>query len=311
MRQKDLPLETQSLLRETLHRHKSKENRLPAPGECFFLQAPTVRPLDELAQALVAALFREGSFLVCVKISFEYHQRSEHDYLLSPESWTGGYTAIAEVWNPIIFLPRSVVIHATIQHDTLELIKKLFFCHQNRQSPPRDFQGVGKPMPEDPDHPMWAFRGREAEAMERVRRHYHEGWDVKVVSLPVRRTSRAREIRMAASTDDFAARIDRELKAQKQDTEILGPPRLPNGRLFVRRDNELPGYRLIWYSEQGFPPPALSAEPSLELIESAPTQRIQNPLGLWKDEFLGKEILLEVHAENSPTQVLIQIPRKR
>lgn len=313
MRHQDLPLEVQERLREIWQDHKKgKKVMVPRIGDCFFLEAPTLRPELEPDHALVAAVSKAGETLVCAKMSLEYWEASEHDYMLDAGEWTGGYPAMVEVWNTLLFIPREpLLIHATIPSETLDLIKRLFFWHQNGQSPPRDFLGVGKPMPDDPDHPMWAFRAREAEVMERVRRHYHEGWDVKLVRLPARRTARGEELRMAAATSDLASRIERELEAQKRDKEILGPPRMPNGRLFLRRDSQLPGYKLIWYSEEAAPPPDVSADPPFESLEEAPAQKVQRVLGVWKDQILGKEILLDVQAEQASTQVLVRIPRKR
>lgn len=313
MRHQDLPLEVQKSLREIWQEHKKgKKVIVPQPGDCFFLEAPTLRPEREPDHALTTAISKAGEALVCAKISLEYWEASEHDYMLDAQEWTGGYPAIVEVWNTVLFVPREpLLIHATIPSESLGLIKKLFMWHKDRQSPPYDFRGVGKPMPEDPDHPMWAFRAREAEVMERVRRHYHEGWDVALVRLHARRTPRGEELRMAAATSDLASRIDGELEAQKRDTEILGPPRTLKGRLFIRRDSQLPGYKLIWYSEEAAPPPDVSADPAFEPLEAVPRQKVQSVLGFWKDEILRKEILLDVHTEQASTQVLVRIPRKR
>lgn len=313
MRHQDLPLEVRDRLREIWQNHKKgRKVIVPQPGDCFFLEAPTPRPELEPDHALTAAFSKKGDALLCAKISLEYWEASEYDYMMDADEWTAEYPAIVEVWNTIVFIPRHpLLIHATIPPESLELIKKLFLWHQQGQAPPADFKGIGKPMPDDPDHPMWAFRAREAQVMERVRRHYHEGWDVKLVQLPVRRAGRGEEARMAAATDDLASHIEKELEAQKKDKEILGPPRLPDGQLFLRRDSQLPGYKLLWYSQKAAPPPDVTADPPLERYETVPEQGLQIVIGFWKDEALGKEILLDVHTEHSPTQVLVRIPRRK
>ncbi len=312
MRHEDLPLETQEVLRELLVKHRGKEKRVPEPGDCFFLEAPTLRPMEEPDHALVAAICREQSALVCSKMSMECDKATDYDYRLEARNWTGGYPAIVEVWNSVLYKPdHPLLIHARLGSNDLSFLRELFILHQRGQVPPVTLKGVGRPMPEDPKHPLWAFRSREAEVMERVRRRYHEGWDAKVVRLPRRSTRRDEKAAMAADSPDLASSIRRELESQKQDLEILGPPELPDGSLFLRRDESLPGYRLIWYSAQASPPPEIIATPSLKPPAETAPAGVQVVLGGWAEEPLPKEIRLSLWAEGLSRDILIKLPRKR
>ncbi len=312
MRHEDLPSQTRERLHQILLAHKRKQERVPEVGDCFFLEAPTLRPHCEQDHALVAAISRERGALVCAKISLEYWEASEHDYMLDADEWSAPYPALVEVWNSILFLPAGpTLIHAHIHPHPLELVRRLFLWHQGSQSPPKDFQGVGRAMPHDPRHPAWRFRAREAEVMERVRRHYHEGWDVKIVRLPLPRRPARIEPRMAAATQELAWRIERELEAQKDDIEILGPSEMPQGRLFLRRNEALPGYELLWYSPQASTPPAVQATPPLEPGRGGPTQGAQVVLGAWREEGLERQLLLEVRAEGLARDIAVRVPRKR
>lgn len=314
MNHEDLAFETQKRLHELFRSQKKKAWRLPTPGDCFFLVAPTLRPEQELDHALVAGISEAGVGLVCAKISLEYWMASEHDYMLDAGEWTGGYPVIVETWNAMLLLPREpALIHARIHPGVLDDIRQLFLWHQTGQSPPPEFRGGGKPMPDDPDHSAWAFRAKEAGVMERARRHYHEGWDVELVRVatPRRgrhlRADRKREIPMVASSEDLASRIEAEIIAQKHDQEILITP---TGTIFLRRDRALQGYSLLWYSPEGHPPPEVKAEPSLDPPE-APSGGVQLSLGSWRQESLGKEALLMVRTEGFSRDILVRLPRKR
>lgn len=309
MRHEDLPSQTRDRLREILLAHRGKAKVVPRVGNCFFLEAPSFRPQEEPDHALVAAISEEKGALVCAKVSLEYWEASEHDYMLDPEEWSAGYPAIVEVWNSILFIPKGpMLIHASISPPTLELLKKLFLSHQSSQSPPMDLRGVGRPMPYDPRHPAWKFRAREAEVMERVRRHYHERWEVNVITLPRFRPLIPDELPLAASTEDLATRIKREMEAQRQDKEILSTSQ---GALFMRRDETGSRYCLLWYSEQGSPPPQLEADPPLQSMEGSPTGAPQTILGFWPDELLRREILIKVRAEGLSRDLLVRLPPRR
>lgn len=311
MRHEDLPLETQQILTELLVEHRGKEKRVPEPGDCFFLEAPTLRPMEEPDHALVAAICWEQSALVCSKISLEYDRAAAYDYKLRPQNWTGGYSAMVEVWNSVLYKPNTpLLMHARLGANEIRALKELFLLHQRGQLPPVTFKGVGRPMPEDPEHPLWAFQSREAEVMERVRRRYHEGWDVKVVRLPRRPTKREEEALMAASSSDLASRIRRELESQRQDLEILGPPELPDGSLFLRRDEITSGYTLVWYSAQASPPPETIATPPLEPPAETAPGGVQVVLGGWAEKSMPKEIRLTLWAEGLSRDILIKLPKR-
>lgn len=308
MKYEDLPLETRKCLQEILR--QKKEEKLPGVGDCFFLKAPTLRPQAEPDHALVATIGQRGDTLICAKMSLEYWEASEYDYMLDPDEWSAGYPAIVEVWNSILFKPSSpVLIHASIPANSLQIIKSLFSLHQRGQSPPKDFRGIGNPLPDDLRHRGWRFRSKEAQVMERVRRHYHEGWDVRVIRLAWKRP--ARELLMAAETGDLAFRLSREIRAQLADKEILGPPDLEGDSLYLRRDDSKPGYTLLWYSPEGKPPPEVSGQPPMTSGEVLKQGAVQAILGSWRDEELKGKIVLEVRKEGLWRELLIQLPRSR
>jgi hypothetical protein len=309
MRHEDLPLETQKRLEQILELHRKKVRRVPRPGDCFFLNAPTTNPEEEPDHALVAGLMEEKGGLVCVKISLEYWLASEHDYMLDPQEWGGGYTALVEVWNAILIKTDvPTLIHATIPADQLQNLIQLFLWHQRGESPPKSFRGVGKPMPENPEHPLWQFRAREAEVMERARRHLHEGWDVAVVSLPTYRHARERETRMAASSRDLSSRLEAELEAQRHDRELVSTPQ---GNIFLRWEPRLDRWILLWFSPEAGPPPEVEAAPPLEPPQDVPERGVQVHLGFWPRERLEREALLRVRTKGFYKDILVQFPRKR
>ncbi|MEM4720489.1 MAG: hypothetical protein QXT73_00330 [Candidatus Methanomethylicaceae archaeon] len=173
MRHENLPAETRKILSEVLNR--SRERKVPDVGDCFFLDVPTSRPRSKLDHILAAAIGRRGDALICAKISLEYWNASEYDYMLDPDEWSAGYPVIVEVWNSILLkLPTPMLIHASITTDSLEAIRSLFSLHQKGQRPPKDLPGIGKPLPDNPRHQGWKFRAKEARMIERARKKYHE-----------------------------------------------------------------------------------------------------------------------------------------
>lgn len=310
MRYEDLPLGTQKILREIASECRTKKREIPKVGDCFFLEAPTFRPMEEPDHALVCAILEERSALVCSKISMECDKASHYDYILRPDRWGGGYSAMVEVWNSVLFKPQGpLLIHARIDSEDLRCLQELFLLQQRGQLPPERFRGIG-PVPADPSHPLWDFRAEESQVMERVRRHYHEGWDVKVIAFPSRPKWVAKEALMAASTSELASRIRNELQIQKQDLKILGPPEVPEGFLFLRRDETIPGYQLIWYSEQASDPPEVLATPPLEPPKDTSFLGIQKILGFWPDESLRGELVVSIKMEALSQDILVKLPKK-
>ncbi len=302
--------EINSRFREIIRRMKEKPTRIPNPGDCFFLNAPTLRPLDEPNRALLAAISTTDSgFLICLLMSLEYWEASELDYMMDSQEWTGGYPVIVEAWNPIVIAPDElgcIPIHGELGAEALEKIRILFHCHQFGERVSSSVEAVGRAL-EDEGDPRWDFRAREAATLERVRRHYHEGWDVAVFRLPTRRTFK-KDLPVAAASGDLPTRLQAELKAQELDREVLTTPR---GKILVRRDSSLPGYLFIWYSKEGYPAPEVEADPPLEPPAEGPSGQVQVLLGFWREKLLQEEAILKIRSEAISRDILVRLPRKK
>jgi|GEM_PF-2987047 len=273
--------------------------RIPRVGDCFFVEAPTLDPLEEQDCVLVVAIKESRGALTAVPISLEYWEASEHDYFLDPSEWEGGYSAIVETWNPLLVLPKAPVrIHATLSSDVLEKVRLLFHYHQRGESPPPDFEGVGKPLTTD-DDPRWEFRAREAALVERARRHLHEGWSAKVLVFPKTRIQAKMKnhepmraaAKEASSVRTLTGRILEAFREAMRDEVIF---ETQGGVLFMRY---VPKERLelYWYSEQGQEAPLVEASPPMtppsEEASSVPFDRI---LGFWPYKPRLKEIRLNI-----------------
>ncbi|MEJ5375362.1 MAG: hypothetical protein WHX93_02145 [bacterium] len=303
--------EINSRFREIIRRMKEKPTRIPKEGDCFFLNAPTLRPLDEPNRALVVAVeMTDSGLLICLLMSLEYWEASEFDYMLDSTEWTGGYPVIVEAWNPIVIAPDElgcIPIHGELGAEALERIRILFHCHQSGERVSSSVEAVGRAL-EDEGDPRWDFRAKEAAILERVRRHYHEGWDVAVIELPRRPSPKGRQVPVAAASGDLPTRLQAELKAQELDREVLSTPR---GKILVRRDSSLPGYLFIWYSKEGYPAPEVEADPPLEPPPEGPSGRVQVALGFWRDQLLDKEPILRLRSEAVSRDILVRLPKKR
>jgi hypothetical protein len=312
-----IPDEVRSRLKELLDQHKAKPVRVPGVGDCFFVDAPTLHPLDEPDHALLAAIQEDPTgYLLCMNMSLEYWEASEHDYLLDPGEWTGGYSAIVEAWNPILIDPNHVGsrrIHGEIRSGLLEEIRTLFAWHQAGQSPPDDFLAVGDPLPEDEADSRWGFRRREAGLLERARRHLHEGWEAKVIpfpkpSRPGRATRDEVQVPVAAlgSLPLAGAMLSilGAIKAAKGDIAILEDP---TGVIFLRTDRKAGLWTLIWYSPECNPPPEVVAEPPMGAPAKKLRGKAQTALGSWHIANLEKELTLEIQGLAKPLSLRLSL----
>ena len=150
-------------------------NKKAEPGYVFFVEiAPAIENEERLAQFVALREERQGLWL-CAKMSIEVEHAGPFDLVLDSDEFTGGYPVMIEAWNVVDLHETDVghQFHDKIPASLIATALRLFHAHQIDGIVPEDVMELtGPPLDEIDDR--WEFQEKEAFAVERIRRHFHE-----------------------------------------------------------------------------------------------------------------------------------------
>ena len=159
-------------------RKKLMKRNKPGPGLTFFAVAPRTREdQEDVAPFVVLEKDADGLWLCC-KMSIETLWAGPSDLLLEPDDWSGGYSILVEPWNVILLHEKDMEgkFFGEISREWVNRALLLYRAYCRGEDTPEEIREYcGSPL-EDLDERL-KFQEEEALTLERVRLHYHEGWE--------------------------------------------------------------------------------------------------------------------------------------